>query len=240
MCAWNQAFSCSLCACRGAAGDLPRRRLDPSGSGGHDPDPVVGVLPGERRGERVDPALGRRVRDAVDAARGRRRDVDDRAAALFDHERQHRPAAPHRREQRPPDLRLDLRLGELDVRLEVDRAADVVDQDVDRGRSGCGPRPSRSRRPGTAPGPRRARWSARPRSPSFSATSYTSSRAVHQGDRAPFPGRPGGHRLPEALRRAGDDQDLAVEPTGESSQLNLPASRSRPASSPSRGRCARR
>ena len=39
--------------------------------------------------------------------------------------------------------------------------------------------------------------------------------AVDQGDRAPLSGRPGGHRLPEALRRAGDDQDLAVEATGE-------------------------
>src|SRR6185312_5043991 len=42
-------------------------------------------------------------------------------------------------------------------------------------------------------------------------------RAVDQCDRASFPGRPRGHPLPEALRRAGDDQDLAFEPTGEHS-----------------------
>ena len=42
-----------------------------------------------------------------------------------------RPAAPHRREQRAPDLGLDLRLGVVRVRLGPDRAAHVVDQDVD-------------------------------------------------------------------------------------------------------------
>src|SRR6516165_10964568 len=79
----------------------------------------------------VDAALRRRVGDPVDAARCHRRHVDDHAGAAFQHSRQYGAAAPERREQRAADLRYDLSLSVFRVGLRPDRAADIVDQDVD-------------------------------------------------------------------------------------------------------------
>ena len=106
--AWYQAFSCSACGAPGCAGcgaAAPRCRRGRWRRRGC----RARRTPRRGGGERVDAALGRRIGHAVDAARGDRRDVDDHAAALPQHGRQHRAAAPQRREQRAADLGLDLR-----------------------------------------------------------------------------------------------------------------------------------
>jgi hypothetical protein len=57
--------------------------------------------------------------------------VDDDPGAALQHSRQHGSAAPERGEQRATDLRLDLRLRVLRIGLRPDRAANIVNQDVD-------------------------------------------------------------------------------------------------------------
>src|SRR5215813_6431431 len=67
----------------------------------------------------------------MDAARGLRADVDDRSGFLLHHDRQHREAAPERREKGALELLMHLLLGVEMKRLDPDGAADVVDQHVD-------------------------------------------------------------------------------------------------------------
>ena len=118
-----------------------------------------------------------------------------------------RPAAPHRREQRAPDLGLDLRLGVLRVRLGPDRAADVVDQDVDPAEPVAG-RGHGRRRAEVALQVGDERDGLRALGGELVRHLVHEVGAVDQGDRGPLPGRPGGHGLAEALRRAGDHDDL--------------------------------
>ena len=76
------------------------RLFDPRGDPrGALSDPVAGVFEGKRGGQRIDAALGRAVRHAVDTAGGDGRDIDDHAPSLCDHGGQHSAAAPERREQ---------------------------------------------------------------------------------------------------------------------------------------------
>ena len=112
-----------------SARDAARRGLGAARRGGDDADPARGGLPGEAGRQRVHAALGRRVGDAVDAARGDRRDIDDHAPGL--HRRQRRAAAPQRGEERAADFRLDLFRREPIVGLHADRPPDDVDQDVE-------------------------------------------------------------------------------------------------------------
>src|SRR5207342_262774 len=108
----------------------------------------------------------------------------------------------------------DLVLGELDVRLEVDRAADVVDEDVDPAEvvAGSGHRGRGAYVPLQIGGERDC---LRALARELLGDLVHELGAVHQGDRAPLPGRPGGYRLPETLCRASDDQGLTVETSGE-------------------------
>src|SRR5690554_91747 len=116
---------------RSAAGNLPRRRLGAPDPGGRHADAVLSILEGQGLGQRIDAALGRRVGDPVDAASRHRGDVDDDATALLHQGGQHGATAPQGRHQRAGHLDGDLALAELGERLEVDRPAHVVDQDID-------------------------------------------------------------------------------------------------------------
>jgi LysR family transcriptional regulator, benzoate and cis,cis-muconate-responsive activator of ben and cat genes len=108
-----------------------RRRLRPAGCCRHNADATCRNLPGEACGDRVHAALGRRVWQAVEPARGDRRDVDDHAAFPRQHVVQRRTAAIERGEQRPSHLGVDLLRFVVLVGLGPDRAAHVVHQDVD-------------------------------------------------------------------------------------------------------------
>ena len=141
----------------------------------------------------------------------------------LDHEGQHRAAAPQRRKQRAPDLRLDLLLLVLLVGLGPDRAADVVDENVDAlelrqrlGHHACAPaKVSRSA-------------SKRCRSAAGRVISATTSshqlRAVDRQHRAAF-GRNGDrHTTADALRGTGDDDDLVAR-SGRTRVMPPPAPR---------------
>ncbi len=121
------------------ARDAARRRFRAAGGHRVDADAVLRMLHRQAGRHGVDAALGGRIRNAVNAAGGDRRDVDDHALLARHHVRQHGAAAPQRGEQRAPDFRLDL-LGRIFlVGLGPDGAADVIDQHIDPAVGGqCG------------------------------------------------------------------------------------------------------
>ena len=139
MCAWNQAFSCSVCA-----SGVPRETFRGGAS----------IPPGAVATTRIPWSAYSQASDAVSALtpplaaeygmRWMPRAAADETLTIVPCRRSTmngRTARQHHRVGKS-DRRISATicvLGELDVRLEVDRAADVVDQDVDPAEAGSAP-----------------------------------------------------------------------------------------------------
>src|SRR3954454_10121961 len=188
---------------------------------GHHPDTLAGVLERQRGGQRPDAALGRGVRHPVDAPGGHRADVDDRAATLLEQMRENSAAAPEGREQRAADLRLDLVLAVVGIWLGPDRAAHVVDQDVDPAETlvslGHDPRAVVVPLEVSPDGDRLGAGGVE-----LVAQLGDEFRAVDEGDAAALLGHPRGDPLADALRRPGHHGHLAVEAARMDHRSSLP------------------
>src|SRR4051795_8991079 len=183
--------------------------------------PVAGVLHRPRGGGRPAAALGRGVRHRVDAPGGHRADVDDRAATLLEQMRENSAAAPEGREQRAADLRLDLVLAVVGIGLGPDRAAHIVDQDVDPAETlvslGHDPRAVVVPLEVSPDGDRLGAGGVE-----LVAQLGDEFRAVDEGDAAALLGHPRGDPLADALRRPGHHGHLAVEAARMDHRSSLP------------------
>lgn len=160
----------------------------------------------------------------MDPARRGRRHVDDDTTTLLHHGRQHRTAAPQGRHQRTRDLGRDLGSAELGERLEVDRPAHVVDQDIDA--------PEvldalRHHLGGTLPGLQVGLQRNGVNALLHQAGHHLLNEigAIHQRQACALGGGSLGDPPPDPLGGTGDHHDLAVETTvGEAAHALPPAS----------------